>query len=525
MSASKGFVSIVGAGPGDPELISVLGARRLAEADVVLYDRLVDPEILRYAGSQADLVDVGKTSGSGGEQQQAITALMVDLAKAGKRVVRLKGGDPFVFGRGAEEALALAEEGIPFEIVPGITSAVAAAAYAGIPLTHRELSRGFAVITGRVATGEAPKEEVDWESLARFKGTLVFLMAAETLSEIVASLLGAGKPSDVPAAIVEWATYSRQRCLEAPLSDIVDAANKAEIRAPAVLIVGDAVSLRERIRWFEKRPLYGRGVLVTRPRERSSDLARALKDLGAEVVLAPAIEPTPFEDDPKLEDVIERARGGGFSWIAFASPTGVESFFAALVRAGGDARALAGTKIAAVGPTTAAALEAKGLAADFVPKRSTAEALAHDLPLGYKAEPVLVVQARSGRPELARVLSERGFDVEVVEAYESRRPRRDDPEVERVDAELDAGRIDAVLFASSSQVESFVDVFGIDRMPPAVICIGPTTAETCRKVGLEPTKVAASPTVESLVEAVVEALGPRNRRTSVQSEEAAEDRT
>lgn len=504
---SWGFVSIVGAGPGHPELISVLGARRLAAADVVLYDRLIDPEILSLARPSTQLVDVGKQTGCGSAQQQRISERLVELARQGKRVVRLKGGDPFVFGRGAEEAVALYEAGVPFEIVPGISSALAGPAYAGIPLTHRAMSRGFAVVTGRTLTGEAPgPEEIDWEALARFGGTLVFLMAAETLQDIVGSLISAGMGTSVPAAVVESASYPSQRCVQGSLGDIVEKAASFGIGPPAVLVVGEVVRLREKVMWYEKLPLFGKRVLVVRPRDRAGELAATLRDLGAEVIVAPVTEIRPIEPNHALEDAVERLRGGGFSWLVFASRSGVEVFFEVLRAKGGDSRSLAGVKLAAVGSTTAAALRARGIEADYVPPKATAEALSQGLPQGYRAEPVLVVQARGGRPELTGVLRERGFDVEVVEAYESVPPPRGAGDDKVLDL-LGSGSIDAAVFAASSQVEGFVQTYGSESVPGVVICIGPTTADACRQHGIVPVFVAEEPTVDALARKVVSALG------------------
>lgn len=505
--SKPGLVSIVGAGPGHPELLTVLGMRRLKEADVVLYDRLIDPEILSFASKTAKLEDVGKQAGAGATQQQLIIELMIEHASAGKRVVRLKGGDPFVFGRGAEEALALREAGIPYEIVPGVSSAIAGPAYAGIPLTHRELSRAFAVVTGKAATGEVPGEdEIDWKSLSSFKGTIVFLMAVSTLGTVVSRLVECGMDSRTPAAIVENATFASQRVLVSNLGEIAETAERAGVESPAILVIGEVVRLRDEIAWAELRPLAGKTVMITRPVERSSALTAALYDLGASVVIAPSIETRIFEGSTALQDAVERARGGGFSWIVFASKTGVQAFFDTLDAAGGDARSLAGTRIACVGKATAEALKDRGLKADFVPRLSTAAALANDLPLAYRAEQVLVVQARGGRPELVRILKERGFDVEVVEAYETKKPEETDERVVRARDYLLAGRVSAAVFASASQVENFVELFGAELAPPVTVCIGPTSAEAARALGIEPSKVASEQSPKGLIDALVDAL-------------------
>ena len=510
---SVGFVTIAGAGPGHPELITLLAARRLREADVILYDRLIDQEILSLASPAAQLEDVGKRPGSGAEQQRRIIELLIDYALAGKRVVRLKGGDPLVFGRGAEESLALQEAGIPFEIVPGVTSALAAPAYAGIPLTHRELSRAFAVITGKAASGEAPsQDEIDWVSLARFKGTLVFLMAVETLEVVSARLIEAGLSPTTPAAMIQDATLGSQRVVTSDLGHIADEAQRAGIESPSVLIVGEVVSLRDKIDWARTRPLFGKTILVTRPAERSSEIASALRDMGAGVIVAPSIKTKILEHSDELKDAVERAVGGGFSWLVFASRTGVEAFFTILQSCGGDARSLAGTKVACVGAATATALNERGIRPDFIPRRSTAAALASDLPLGYRAEQLLIVQARGGRPELSQVLRERGFDVEVAEAYETIKPEARDERLQRARKLLSERKIFAVVFASASQVENFTELFGAELAPPIVVCIGPTTADAATKAGIEPSAIAAEQSVAGLVEALVEAVRSAEER-------------
>ncbi len=508
LSEGGGFVSIVGAGPGDPELLTLLARRRLSEADVILFDRLVDPETLVHARDGALLVDVGKQEGAGAEQQARIIELMLEHARAGKRVVRLKGGDPLVFGRGSEEASALSEANIPFEIVPGVSSALAGPASAGIPLTHREMARGFAVVTGRAASGEVPSDdEVDWGALASFRGTLVFLMAVTTLSTVTSRLVEAGADPATPAALIQDATLSSQRVLVSTLGTVAEDAKLEGIGSPAVLVIGEVVTLRDRLEWRSRLPLLGKTVVVTRPVERASSLAAALRDLGAGVVLAPSMSIQPIEDPAALEDAVERLMGGGFSWVVFTSRTGVEALFASLSRAGGDARAFAGTKVAALGGATAAALAECGLRADFVPRRSTASGLGHELPMAYRAEPVLAVQPVGGRPELALVLRERGFDVEVAEAYRTVKPAADDPSVRRVRELLEERSADAVLFASGSQVENFVELFGVELLPPARICIGPTTAEALKSAGVEPTAVAREQSVGGLVRALLEAVG------------------
>ena len=368
----SGIVHLVGAGPGDPGLLTVRARDLIAAADVILYDRLVPPEALDGARDDAELVYVGKEGGGPSMPQDEIDGLLVEHGRAGRRVVRLKGGDPFVFGRGGEEALVLREAGIACEVVPGITAGVAAPAYAGIPVTHRDLASGVAFVTGHEDPAK-PESALDWPALARFPGTLVFYMGVRALPRIAERLVAGGRPAAEPAAVIERGTLPGQRTVLATLGDIAERAAEAAIRAPAVTLVGEVAALRERLAWLEARPLYGRTVAVTRARAQASALATRLRDLGAAVVEAPAIRTRSLDGADATADL------GAYDLVCVTSPVGAHELFARLDAAGRDARALAGRTVAAIGPGTARALAEHGIRADVVPERSVAEGLVEAL--------------------------------------------------------------------------------------------------------------------------------------------------
>jgi uroporphyrinogen III methyltransferase/synthase len=487
-------VYLVGAGPGDPGLITVRGAEALAAADVVVHDRLAEPSLLDLAPPTAERIDVGKTPG-GPIRQDEINALLVDRGRQGQEVVRLKGGDPFVFGRGGEEAAALLAAGVPFEVVPGVTSAVAVPAYAGIPVTHRGLSTSFTVVTGH--SRHAADTEVDWDALARSQTTLVVLMGVAHRCEIADRLMVAGMPADTPVAGVRWGTRPSQQTVRTTLGELGDVV----LEPPVIFVIGRVAGLD--LRWFEDRPLLGRRVVVCRARQQSSGLVERLRRLGAEPVEVPTIEiGDPSDGGVGLR---EAAAGiGAYEWVTFTSVNAVERFFAA-VR---DARALGGVQVAAVGPGTAAALAARGVAADLVPHRSVAEALVEAFPtpaaLGDPAPGrVLLPQAAGARPTVADGLRAKGWDVDVVEAYRTR------PACPPGDLLAAAAKADAIAFTSASTVDNYLDAAGTGAVPPTVVCIGPVTAATARRRGLEVTAVADRHNLDGLVDAVVTAVGGR----------------
>jgi len=500
----SGSVSLVGAGPGDPGLLTVRGVEALSEADIVVYDYLANPVLLDYAPAGCEHIYVGKKAGSHTLTQDEIDALLVELARAGKRVVRLKGGDPFVFGRGGEEALALVAAGIDFEVVPGVTSAVAAPAYAGIPVTHRGLATSFAVITGHE---DPTKNEsgIDWVHLACGVDTLVFLMGVGNLPDIVRQLVAHGRPEDTPAALVRWGTLARQETVSGTLADIVERVRAAGLKPPAVTIVGKVAGLRDQLRWFEERPLFGHRVLVTRTRQQASALSRRLRPLGAEPVELPTIEIAPPADWAPLDAAIQGLHAPGFDWIVFTSVNGVSAFFERLDRAGLDARALAGTRLAAIGPATAASLTEHSVRADCVPGEYVAEAVAAALG-DVTGKRVLLPRADIARQALTDLLRSGGATVVEVDAYRTVQPAVNKDELSSL-----LTSITLATFTSSSTVRNLASMArtaGL-RLPEAishttVACIGPITAATARQEGLPVHIVAKEYTIDGLIRAIVD---------------------
>ena len=483
-----GIVYLVGAGPGDPGLLTVRARELIATADVILHDRLIPAEALAGARPGAELIYVGKEGGGPSMPQAEIDALLVAHGRAGKRVVRLKGGDPFVFGRGGEEALVLREAGIAFEVVPGITAGIAGPAYAGIPVTHRELSSGVAFITGH-EDPDKPASAIDWPGLAAFPGTLVFYMGVRALPRIAERLMAAGRPADEPVAVIERGTLPGQRTLVATLADVAERAAVAGVRAPAVTLVGAVAALHEPLAWLERRPLHGRTVAVTRARAQASALAARLRELGAAVVEAPAIRTRALDTAlPALE---------GYDLVCVTSPTGATELFARLSDAGLDARALAGRAVAAIGPGTAAALADHGIRADVVPARSVAEGLVAALD-GLPVRRALVVRGREGRDVLPDALRERGAEVDLALLYETVPEPLDD-------AALAAARdADYVVFTSASTVRFFTAAAGEEALAGVrVASIGPATSAVLRELGAEPAIEADPHTPDGLIAALV----------------------
>jgi len=487
-------VYLVGAGPGDPGLLTVRAAELIARADVILHDRLIPAEALAGARPDAEVVYVGKQGGGPQMPQEEIHRLLLEHARAGREVVRLKGGDPFVFGRGGEEALVCVEAGIPFEVVPGITAGVAAPAYAGIPVTHRELASGVAFVTGHEDPAK-PETALDWPALAAFPGTLVFYMGVRSLPRIAEQLVAGGRSASEPVAVIERGTLPGQRTLLATLGDVGTRAAEAGIRAPAVTLVGPVAALREQLVWLERRPLHGVSVAVTRARPQASGLAARLRELGATVVEAPAIRIEPLA--PDLPDL------GAFDLVCVTSPNGAHALFERLGAAGLDARALAGATVAAIGPGTARALGEHGIRADLVPDRSVAEGLV--AALGEVAvRRALVVRARDGRDVLPDALRERGAEVELLALYETVAEPLDGATAEA------AAAADYVTFTSASTVRYFLAAAGaLDG--PRIASIGPATSAALREAGIEPGLEADPHTPDGLVAALVADAAARAR--------------
>jgi uroporphyrinogen III methyltransferase/synthase len=490
------MVYLVGAGPGDPGLMTQRALELIARADAVLYDRLIPPGALDGARPGADLRYVGKQPGGHAMEQDDINALLVELGRGGGEVVRLKGGDPFVFGRGGEEAQALADAGLEFEVVPAVTAGVAAPAYAGIPVTHRDDASAVAFVTGHEDPAK-PESALDWEALARFPGTLVLYMGMKNLAEISRRLQAAGRGAGEPVAVIERGTLPGQRTVDGTLADIAERVADAGLRPPAITLIGPVARLRERLAWLERRPLFGRSVVVTRARAQASGLARRLEELGARVIEAPAIriEPRPAPDvDARV------ARVGEYSLVCVTSPNGAALLMDALERGGRDARALAGVTVAAIGPGTAAELRRRGIAADVVPERSVAEALVEALrDVAIEGRRVLVARASEARDVLPDALAERGAQVDVLPLYDTvAEPLADD-------ALNAAAGADYVTFTSSSTVRFFMN--GIDGHFPSgarVVSIGPVTSATAREHGLEVHVEAERHDVDGVVQALVE---------------------
>ena len=483
-------VYLVGAGPGDPGLLTVRGAALLRQADVVVYDRLSVEALLDLAPSGAERISVGKAPGAVTMPQEEINALLVERGRRGETVVRLKGGDPFVFARGGEEAAALAAAGVDYEIVPGITSAIAAPAYAGIPVTLRHSSTSFTVVTGHEDPSVGEEGTVDWDAVARVGGTIVILMGVARIRSIADRLIAAGRSPDTPAAAVRWGTRPQQETIRATLGTIAD----QPLRSPSVIVIGQVAA--QELRWFEDRPLLGRRVVVTRTRAQASSLAEGLRQLGAEPLEVPVIRiDEPHDGGAALRDAAVRV--GEYDWVIVTSPNGAERLLAAVRAAGGDARRFTGARLAAIGPATAEVLERAGLVADLVPPRYVAESLLEALraatPDGGRA---LLTRAAVARDVLPEGLRAAGWQVDVVEAY-----RTVPAEVDDAQRALVRGA-DVVTFTSSSTVDHFVAAFGADAVPPVVACIGPVTAETARAHGLDVTVEAEAHTVDGLLAAL-----------------------
>ncbi len=500
-----GKVFLVGAGPGDPGLITVKGLRCLQQADVVVYDRLLDPVLLRSAPPAAELVFVGKERGRQALTQAEINQLLVERANAGSSVVRLKGGDPFVFGRGGEEAQVLAHYDIPFEIVPGITSAVAVAAYAGIPVTQRRVATCFTVVSGSEDPSK-PESAIPWGVLARTGGTLVVLMGWAALKSILETLQKEGMAPDTPVALVQWGTWKKQQTVTGSLADVVERAQAAGLAPPVVAIIGQVVNLREELGWFDRQPLFGRRTLITRSRTQASRLRMLLEEQGAEPLELPSIEIAPLDDYTELDSALARYTAmvaPGSRWLIFASANAVDAVFTRLEVCGRDARALAGLTIGAIGPATAEALARRGIRADFIPQTSVSEAVVAELAArDWTGVPALLPGADIGREILAQGLAARGAQVERVAAYRTVTPQGAGRQARKL---LEQG-VDVITFTSSSTVRNLLCLLEDDKQllePALIACIGPVTAAAARELGLRVDLVAAEHTVEGLVDALV----------------------
>jgi uroporphyrinogen III methyltransferase/synthase len=502
--SKTGKVYLVGAGPGDPGLITLRGVECIQKADVILYDNLVNPSLLRYARPDAELIFAGKTSKKHTLTQDDTSALLVAKAREGKIVTRLKGGDPFVFGRGGEEAQELQKAGIVFEIVPGISSSIAAPAYAGIPVTHRGLASAFMVVTGHE---DPTKEEtaVNWEQVAKFSGTRVILMGVERIGEIAAELMAHGAAADTPVAMVRWGTTCQQQTIQGTLATIGDIAERAGFKPPAVTVIGEVAQMRAQLNWFEKRPLFGRRIVVTRSREQASELVQQLTELGSDVLEIPTIAIKPPKKIGPLREAIEGI--GLYDWLVFTSPNGVEAFFREFFAKHNDVRSIGALKIAAIGTATTQKVTELHLEVDLQPAEFTSEALLAEFKKSVSCENLkfLLPRADLADERLARGLEDLGAIVDDLDVYQTV-PDTEDRNGHR--ARLLNEGADLITFTSSSTVANFYDLVDVPallkKFPQLrLVSIGPQTSQALQARGLSVTAEASVHTIPGLVDAVL----------------------
>ena len=499
----KAKVYLVGAGPGDPGLITVKGRECIQTADVIIYDYLASPALLKHAPPNAEMIYVGKKGGDHTLSQDGINALIVEKSKDGLTVCRLKGGDPFIFGRGGEEAEVLVSKGIPFEVVPGVTSAVAAAAYAGIPLTHRKLTATLAFVTGHEDPHKV-ESSIDWESLARGIGTLVFFMGVKNLPDITQKLIANGKSPDTPVALIRWGTTPGQKTVTGNLDNISERVKKAGLKAPAIIVVGQVVDLRKTLKWFETRPLLGKRIIVTRAREQASDLVRQLSDLGAECLEYPTIKIVPAENLKPMDEALKNL--SAYDWIVFTSVNGVKFFFDRLFETGLDVRDLNHIRTAAIGPATAERLLKFGLKSDIIPKNYRAESVVE----AFRKEKldgkkILLPRAGEARPVLPVELRNMGAEVHEITAYLTEKVRDN---ADLLVSQLEEETIDMITFTSSSTVNNFKSLLPPDKFTQLIdgakiASIGPITTDTAAESGFEVDITAESYTIPGLCEAIL----------------------
>jgi uroporphyrinogen III methyltransferase/synthase len=505
VDAGKGKVYLVGAGPGDPGLLTLKGKACIEKADVIIYDYLANRAFLDFAAQGAEQIYVGKKGGAHTMKQEEISKLIKEKAEAGLMVVRLKGGDPFIFGRGGEEAQELAEAGVSFEVVPGVTSAAAVPAYAGIPLTHRGYTSTVAFVTGH----EDPAKEatdIPWDRLSTATGTLVFLMGVGNLAKIAEELMSHGRSRETPVAVIRRGTVAEQKTVVGTLRNIADRSEKAGIKPPAIILVGEVVKLRNELNWYETKPLFGRRIVVTRAREQASGFLAGLSELGAECIQFPTIQVVPPPSWSGLDRAVRHLEN--YQWILFTSVNGVRFFFERMAVYGEDARELKGILVGAIGPKTAEALRGKGIEPDLVPDEYRAEAIVEAMKVrGVKGKRVLLPRATKARAVLPLELVNMGALVDEIPAYQTVKPDEDRGRVREM---LEKGAIDMVTFTSSSTVTNFKEMFKeygealkgwMDRV--AVACIGPITAKTAEDYGFSVSLVPEAYTIDALTESIV----------------------
>lgn len=503
--STKGKVYIIGAGPGDAGLITVKAVECLRQADVVIYDYLVNEKLLNYAKNTARFIYAGKKGGDHTLSQERINSLLVDEALAGHIVARLKGGDPFIFGRGGEEAEVLASRSVPFEIIPGVTSAIAVPAYAGIPLTHRGLTSTVAFVTGH----EDPlkeKSNIDWQALAGI-GTLVFLMGVKNISRIAEALISHGKSPQTPAALIRRGTTPQQEIITATLADIAACALAGGFTPPAIMVVGDVVSLRGALQWFEQKPLFGKGIVITRPACQADDLAGLLEKEGAQAILFPTIKIIPPQDWSSLDEALHKV--DAYDWLIFTSANGVQYFFERLFERNKDIRELQGVKICCIGPATAAQMKKRGIRVDLVPEYYISESILKSFAaLNLQDKKILIPRAARARDVLPEGLKKMGAIVDVVPAYETVNSGKKKEELLKLIRE---NRVDVITFTSSSTVTNFLEIMGKDFTCPSQIkiaCIGPVTEAAAHKAGFNVDIRQEEYTMEGLVQSLIQYFKP-----------------
>ncbi len=505
---NRGIVYLIGSGPGDPGLITLKGKECLERADVIIYDYLINEDLLKLAKKNCEFIYVGKKGGAHTLPQEEINALLVRKAKEGKRVVRLKGGDPFIFGRGGEEAERLAEEGIPFEVVPGVTSAISVPAYAGIPLTHRNYTSTVAFITGH----EDPSKDgsnIQWDKISTGAGTLVFLMGIKNLSENVKRLIDNGRDENTPVALIRWGTTPNQETLVGKLKDIDTIARRKNFKPPAVMVVGDVVRLRDKLNWFEKKPLFGKRILVTRAREQASELAARIREFGGDIIEFPTIEIVPIDRWEELDVAIKNINK--YEWIIFTSINGVRIFLERLRALSYDIRELKGVKICTIGIKTGAFLENLMIKVDMIPSEYKTESIIEEFKKeDIKGKRILIPRAKEGRELLPEKLKELGAIVDEIPVYRIVKP---EGEKEKIKELFKRKEIDVITFTSSSTVKNFVSMFNdkeeilelIDGVK--IASIGPVTAETLKSSGIKTDIMPEKYTIPDLVEAIINYYG------------------
>lgn len=497
----KGKVYLVGAGPGDYKLLTLKGLECIKEADVIVYDRLANSNYLKEAKPNCEFIYVGKASKSHTLPQEDINRVIADKAKEGKIVTRLKGGDPYVFGRGGEEGQLLKEEGIDFEVIPGITSAIGGLCYAGIPITHRDHASSFHVVTGHLRDDDKENPEINWNALANIRGTLVFLMGVANLKKISENLIKEGKSKDTPVALISWATRYNQRVITSTLEDVYETAVRENVKPPTLIAVGSVVELRDTLNFFEKKPIFGKNIMVTRSRTQSSSIVEKIMDLGGNPIEIPTIKIEKIENNTELENEINNIKD--YTYLVLTSKNAVEIFFDKLEEMNLDTRALANLKVCAIGSATAKEIKSRGIIADIVPKAFVAESLFDELKDKLtKEDNILIPRARNARDYLVNKLSEI-CTVKEVHTYESVIDTSKKDEILDI---LEKEDLDFITFASSSTVRNFVEIIGQDNLDKInsskVISIGPITSATAEELNINVYKEAEKATIDKIVEAI-----------------------